>query len=650
VKTLPELLRERVAATPEGTAYRQFDRAAGRWKSFSWREFAQRVERWKRALHAESLPAGSRIAILARGGIEHICMDQAALALGFVPVPLHAIDNPESIAYILSDSAAALLLVESAQRWGQLSLMRARFPGLKRVLCLEEPEEPAGAVWTEEWLKAADDAGSAEPGPAAVSPDSLAAIVYTSGTTGRPKGVMLTHRNVVSNVLALLEIVEVRTGDVFLSFLPLSHTFERTVGYYLPIAAGSCVAYARSIPELPQDLREVRPTILVSVPRIYERVYMKLQESSIARLGWPLLDYFVARKLRAQFGGRLRFAITGGAPMALAVASRFRSLGIELLQGYGMTEASPVVSSNRPGDNDPATVGRPIPGVEVRIGGNDELLVKGPNVMAGYLNRPEDTQRAIEDGWLHTGDQASIRDGRISIKGRIKDIVVTSTGEKIAPGDVELAIGSDPLFAQACVIGENRPFLAALLVLEPAHWAHEAAALGLNPRDTSSLDAPAARRLVLDRIRKALREFPAYATPRAAWCSVEPWTVENGLMTPTLKIKRIAVEERFAARIRGLYEGRATTSGARWMIARILRPVRTLDAFIKERLGRPYHALLGAVLVAEIVHQVRDLASRPAPDDVRAIVSIVVATLLLINQLAELSERVDRRLAGKPPR
>ena len=552
MKTLPELLRDRIAATPGGEAYRQYDRAAGRWRRFSWGEFGQRVARWQRALQGESLAAGARIAILARSSVEHICMDQAALALGFVPVPLHAIDNPESIAYILSDSGAALLLVESAQRWGVLFSLRDRFPGLKRVLCLEPPEA-ASAVWTDEWLESADSSGNAEARPAAVSPDSLAAIVYTSGTTGRPKGVMLTHRNVVSNVLALLELIEVRTSDVFLSFLPLSHTFERTVGYYLPIASGSCVAYARSVKELPQDLHEVRPTILVSVPLIYERVYARLQENFIARLGWPLLDYFVARKLRAQFGGRLRFAITGGAPMALTVAKRFLSLGIEVLQGYGMTEASPVVSANAPGDNDPAAVGRPIPGVEVRIGANDELLVKGPNVMAGYLNRPEDTKRAIEDGWLHTGDQAAIRDGRIVIKGRIKDILVTSSGEKIAPADLELAITSDTLFAQACVIGEKRPFLAALLVLEPRYWAREAAALGLKPRDSNSLDAPAARRFVLERIRKALSEFPAYATPRAAWCTVESWTVESGLITPTLKIKRAALEERFAAQIRELY-------------------------------------------------------------------------------------------------
>jgi long-chain acyl-CoA synthetase len=468
-----------------------------------------------------------------------------------VPVPLHAIDNPESIAYILSDSSAALLLVESATRWAQLAALRGRFPGLRRVVCMEGAAE--GAVPSEEWLKHGEGEGS--PASAALSPDSLAGIVYTSGTTGRPKGVMLTHRNVVSNVAALLQIMEVRQDDLFLSFLPLSHTFERTVGYYLPIASGSCVAHARSVKELGEDLREIRPTLLVSVPLIYERAYAKLQENFFARLALPGIDYFVGRKLRAQFGGRLRFAIAGGAPMPLAIAKRFAGLGVEVLQGYGMTESSPVVAANVPGDNDPATVGRPIPGVEVRIGANDELLVKGPNVMAGYLNRPEDTQRAIEEGWLHTGDQAALRDGRIVIKGRIKDILVTSSGEKIAPADLELAIGQDALFLQVSVIGEKRPFLAALAVLDAKRWASEAPALGLDPHDPAALNAPAARRFVLERIRRAVSEFPAYAAPRAVWCTLEPWTVENGLVTPTLKTKRTALGERFAAQIEELYAG-----------------------------------------------------------------------------------------------
>jgi long-chain acyl-CoA synthetase len=555
MKTLPDLLRERVAATPQGEAYRQFNRATGKWDNLSWTEVGQRVTQWTRALADESLAPGARVAILARGCVEHVCMDQATLALGCVPVPLHAIDNPESIAYILADSGAQILLVESAARWTALAGMQQRFPALTKILSLEQPEE-GDAVWIEDWLKAAERDSAPLTTPS-VQPESLAAIVYTSGTTGKPKGVMLTHRNVVSNVEAILKIFDVHPGDQFLSFLPLSHTFERTVGYYAPIAAGACVAYARSIPELPQDLREVRPTILISVPRIYERIYAKLQENFLARLGWPLLDILVGRKLRAQFGGRLRFAVTGGAPMALAIANRLTALGVQVFQGYGMTEASPVVSANFPGSNDPASVGPPVPGVEVRIGDNDELLVRGPGIMAGYLNRPEDTERAIIDGWLHTGDQANLRDGRIYIKGRIKDIIVTSTGEKIAPADLELAMQSDPLFGQALVLGENRPFLAALVVLDRTHWTREAAALGINSHEMQSLDTLQARNFMLQRVRKALAGFPVYATPRAIWATLEPWTVDNGLITPTLKLKRTAIEERFAAQIRSLYEKHA---------------------------------------------------------------------------------------------
>jgi long-chain acyl-CoA synthetase len=552
MRTLPDLLKERVAATPQGEAYWRHDRTAGRWIALTWAEIGERVARWMRALARESLAPGARVAILAKASIEHVCMDQAALALGLVPVPLHAIDNPESIAYILGDSDAQLLLVESAERWTALAGLRGRFPELKKTLSLARPEE-GDAAWVDEWLAAADK----DPAtlPADLRPESLAAIVYTSGTTGKPKGVMLTHGNVVSNVEALLRIVDVGTADRFLSFLPLSHTFERTVGYYTPIAAGACVAHARSVQDLPQDLRAVQPTILVSVPRIYERVYAKLQESALARLGWPPLDFFVGRKVRAQLGGRLRFAITGGAPMALAIAQRFRALGVEVLQGYGMTEAAPVVSANRPGENDPATVGPPVPGVEVKIGANDELLVRGPNVMAGYWKRPEDTARALEGGWLHTGDQASLREGRITIKGRIKDIIVTSTGEKIAPADLELAIAADPLFAQAMVLGENRPFLAALVVLDRGHWKREAAALDIEAHDMESLDTLQAKRLLLERVRKALAGFPVYATPRALWATLEPWTIDNGLITPTLKLKRPAIELRFAEQVRLLYGG-----------------------------------------------------------------------------------------------
>jgi long-chain acyl-CoA synthetase len=402
---------------------------------------------------------------------------------------------------------------------------------------------------------------------------------------------MLTHRNVVSNVKAVLTQVEPGTDDVFLSFLPLSHTFERTAGYYLPMAAGACVVYARSVALLAEDLKTVRPTVLISVPRIYERVYAKVQEtiatsSFKARmfglaenvgwrrfcrqqklavppspwawldgLLWPLLQSRVAQPLLDQFGGRLRVAVSGGAPLSPTLARCFLGLGMPLLQGYGMTETSPIVAVNRLDDNDPVTVGRVLPGVEVRIAENRELQVRGPSVMKGYLNRPEDTDRVLSsDGWLGTGDQAGIENGRIRILGRIKEIIVTSTGEKVPPGDLELAIMADPLFAQAFVLGENRPFIAVVAVVNPEEWRRLATSLEVDPADPASLKSSVVCKAALARIEKVAASFPRYAMPRAICLSTEPWTIENTMMTPTLKLKRNNLMARFADEIEHLYQ------------------------------------------------------------------------------------------------
>jgi long-chain acyl-CoA synthetase len=588
VETLPALLRCRIVHTPLAEAYRHFDRRAGRWVSLSWQEFGALVERWGRALDGERLAQGDRVAILVPNGIEHIAMDQAALARGLVSVPLHAIDNPESIVYILEDSAAKVLLVDSADRWGKLAAADHRLAGLQRVVCLGTDATAAAGdhrvMGLDRWLEAGD---AAAPGKTAdVRPGDLASIVYTSGTTGRPKGVMLSHANVVANVDAARRRLPATADDVFLSFLPLSHTFERTCGYYYPIAVGAAVVYARSVADLPEDMRTVRPTILISVPRIYERVYAKIVERRAkvsafertaldltlavgnrrfetrqGRLGrgarallddllWLVLKPVVADKVLAQLGGRIRVAVSGGAPIADPIIRLFLSLGLDVLQGYGMTETSPVVAANTPDDNDPRTVGRPLEGVEVKIGANDELMVRAASVMMGYWNRPEDTRRAIEpDGWLHTGDQARIENGRIVITGRIKDIIVTSTGEKIAPVDLETAIAADPLFEQAMVLGEGRQYLAVLAVLNAEEWRRATAGLGEQTRQRQEA-------LLLQRIARAVRGFPAYATPRAIWWTTEPWTIDAGLLTPTLKIKRPAMEQRFAAEIAALYSRR----------------------------------------------------------------------------------------------
>lgn len=604
VQTLPQLLAYRAARTPQAEAYRAFDSSRQAWASLTWAQTAERVNTWAQALAAMQLPPAARVAILLPNGLNAMCADQATLATGGVPVPLHAIDNPGSIAYILADCEASMLIVSQAAQWEKIRAVGTPFPALRAVVITDDDDAfkptPASidspAVGSlAQWLTGAAQTGTPTTGMGPQA-DDLAAIVYTSGTTGKPKGVMLTHRNVVSDVKAVLERIAPTVDDVFLSFLPLSHTFERTGGYYLPIAAGSCVAYARSVAQLAEDLKTIRPTVLVSVPRIYERIHAKLIEKLsptrwkmqlyeaaqskgwarfsaaqrlpvptpdassqaagwMAALPWPVLQALVAKPLLAQFGGRVRVAVSGGAPLSPTIAKCFLGLGLPLIQGYGMTETAPVVSVNALDDNDPACVGKALPGVEVRIGDNHELQVRGPIVMKGYWKRPEDTARILSpDGWLGTGDQADIVNGRIYIKGRIKEIIVTSTGEKIPPGDLELALLADPLLEQAFVVGENRPFIACVAVLNAGEWQRLAADLGLNPQAADSLNHPSVHRAVLARIEKNTASFARYAVPRTVHLTLDPWTIENTFMTPTLKLKRNNLMAHFAEAIEGMYQ------------------------------------------------------------------------------------------------
>ncbi|MFM9438296.1 long-chain acyl-CoA synthetase [Janthinobacterium sp. CG_23.3] len=598
--TLAELFAWRVSQSPDAPAYRQFDSESAQWRPYSWGEMALRVASCAAALAALELPRGARVATLLPNGVEAVCIDQACLALGLVPVPMHALDNPDSIAYIVNDCDASVLVVTAYAQWVGIAGAGVAMPALTLVAVAggdipAQPAAPASGpvtlVGLRDWLAVA--AGSSPPRRPDVGGDDLAAIVYTSGTTGKPKGVMLSHANILANVRALTGCVAVGPDDVFLSFLPLSHTYERTVGYYLPIAAGSCVAYARSVGQIAEDLQTVRPTALVSVPRIYERFHAKLEETMAASgpvartlfalaqaVGWrqfsrrqrlppapggaawldallaPPLRRLVARKVLARFGGRLRFAVCGGAPMSQAVAQCFLGMGLPLLQGYGMTETSPVVCNNTVDDNWPATVGKVLDGVQVRVGENQELQVRGPSVMRGYWKRPEDTAKAItEDGWLRTGDQASVVDGRVRITGRIKEIIVTSTGEKIAPADLEMAIIADPLFEQAFAIGENRPFVAAFAVLNPVAW--QALARQLDVADAApSLELKAVRDAALAKVQQLCKSFPSYAVPRAVRLELAPWSVENALMTPTLKLKRKNLLAHFEAQIEDIYRKR----------------------------------------------------------------------------------------------
>jgi long-chain acyl-CoA synthetase len=583
--TLDGLFRERLRRTPGAIAYRHYDDSHANWRDYTWMHMERLVARWQAALRGEGLQPGDRVAIMLRNSPDWVAFDIAALGLGLVTVPLYTHDRAENVAYILQDSGCTVLLFDHEEQWRGLSSVCERAPSLQRLLSARPIAHDGDSRLrhVDDWLP--DEAQAPVYGMAARN--SLATIIYTSGTTGRPKGVMLSHYNILANAYASLEgVMHVDASYTFLSFLPLSHSFERTCGYYLPMMGGATVAYSRSVQQLGEDLRSVQPTVLVSVPRVYERIWGTVRdrlqrESRLKRalfslavsvgyarfehaqgrapwrpslLLWPVLQRLVARKVLARLGGRLRVALSGGAALSPHVARVFIGLGLPVVQGYGLTEASPVVCANRLEDNVPASVGRPIPGVEARVSADGELIVRGPSVMQGYWQDRQATAAAVSaDGWLSTGDLVRIDEGgRVYITGRLKDVLVLSNGEKISPNDVEAAILRDPLFEQVMLIGEGRPYVSLVAVLDEERWRTVSAAAGLDPADVASR---AAERLIVKQAAAQLTSFPGYLQVRRVIVSREQWSVENGFMTPTLKLRRESVLARFDAEIDRLYAG-----------------------------------------------------------------------------------------------
>ncbi len=625
--TLHGLFLERVRRTPDRMAYRYFRQNA--WRDLSWSQVHKEVARWQAALGSLGLQRGDRVAIMLRNCPVWVMFDQAAMSLGLVTVPLYTVDRPDNVAYIVNDADVKVLLFESAEQWQALNTVRDRLSGVVRFISIDNLRNTGEVrlVATGEFLpKTAvmqpafphlnpDGTTSHSTKPASgqvagylpegraqrggrsqaneslreICSNDLASIIYTSGTTGKPKGVMLSHYNMLSNAHACLDTFAVRGDDLLLSFLPLSHTFERTLGYYLTVMTGTPVAYARSIQLLSEDLQNIRPTLLISVPRIVERVYGTIRarledggpikrklfslagETGWARfehqqgrgswkssfLFWPLLQKLVAQKVLDKLGGRLRVAISGGAALSPEVSRVFVGLGLPILQGYGLTETSPVITGNHLENNFPDSVGLTIRDVKVRLGDQNVLLVKGPNVMLGYWNNPEATAQLIDaEGWLDTGDVAHISEtGHVYITGRIKEIIVMSNGEKIPPNDMELAILHDPLFDQVMIFGEAHPYLVAVAVLNAHVWLHFAKEVGIRPDMPEALTDSRVEAKVLRRIARNLRGFPGYARVNRVLLLKEPWSIDNGLMTPTLKLKRDEVARRYAAQIKMLYDG-----------------------------------------------------------------------------------------------
>ena len=587
IANLFQLFCHRVRKSPNKLAYRYFDKEDDCWKELTWSQMAEQVARWQDALKNEDLNPGDRVALMAGNGPRWVMFELAAIGLGLVVIPLYTNDRSENVCYIMDDADVKVFMIETCAQWDALKEGLHHRKGLHRIVLLEKCSDNSDArlAAAEEWLP--DETQRYPLRELNAHKSTLATIVYTSGTTGKPKGVMLSHENILWNADSALDSVTVYDDDEFLSFLPLSHMFERTVGHYLPIMAGGIINYARSIEQLAEDLLYIKPTILVTVPRIFERVYNKIsaqlaEKPPIARflfnsavsLGWhkfqfqqgkttwhpkllflPLLKVLVSKKILAKLGGRLRLAVSGGAPLSPQVAKTFIGIGLTISQGYGLTETSPIISTNKLDNNDPSTVGEPIRDVEIKLGESDELLVRSPGIMLGYWGNDEATKAIITaDGWLRTGDKASIVDNHIAITGRIKEIIVLSNGEKIPPADLEMAIAKDPLFDQLMVIGEQKAFLSAITVLNLTEWESIAKSLNL-PGDDASLNNIKVKELVLNRIKDQIKDFPGFANIYRVHNTLTPWTVENGFITPTLKLKRNVVQAHFDDVIKELYEG-----------------------------------------------------------------------------------------------
>lgn len=595
-KTLPQMLEHTLATKPDKEGYRYYDYEQEKWTSVTWREFGERVMRWRKAFVAMNLKRGDRVAMLLINSLDALTFDQAALANALVPVPLHAIDTPESAAYIMSDSGCRFLVTTTKARWNAIFHSDTPVPTLEQVVFTTEEEEgqsnSAQYCGVKKWLDRGNNV-SVDDLPQGPGEEDLAAIVYTSGTTGRPKGVMLTHRAVLSNVQDIAKEMPLDDEDLFLSYLPLSHTFERTATYYNCVAHGATLVFSRGPMQLAEDFKDIHPTVMCSVPRILEQFYAKIQSKyaiagysaqvmteRVVAAGWrdfcrandlpleadglPEMDaiikslYFdqVAQPVRELFGPRFKYIVSGGAALNGMVAKFFCALGLNIRQAYGLTEYSPVISMNGMTGNHPATVGMPLARCQVRAGDNEELQVYGPSMMKGYWNLPKETAETFtEDGWLRTGDQVDLSDGgRVKIKGRIKEIIVTSTGEKICPVDVEFAIQEDHLFEQVMVVGEGRPYITALVVVNDMLFRLLCEEVGITPDSPALNRCRDLRAKIVKRVRQAAKHFPQYGVPRNVYILRKHWTAEDGLLTPTMKLRRRQIAERFANEIEELYE------------------------------------------------------------------------------------------------
>jgi long-chain acyl-CoA synthetase len=566
----------------------------GAYQPISHTEVAERVRRAARGLSSLGVRRGDRVAILSENRPEWAIADFACLTTGLTDVPIYPTLPADQIAYMLKDSGAVAVFVSNKLQAEKIREIRAQLPALKTVIGFDDI--PGLTNMSIADLEKRGTQGENKESIATyredaltVKPDDLATIIYTSGTTGEPKGVMLTHDNIYGNVAASRTAIPFEGRDIALSFLPLSHIFERMGGHYLMFATGTSIAYAESIDTVPVNLQEVRPTLVLSVPRLYEKMFARVLETALTggflkkniffwargvadrwaneKLAgrepggllasqYAIAQKLVFSKLKARTGGRLRYFVSGGAPLSPDINKFFFAAGLTILEGYGLTETSPVITVNTPANFRIGTVGKVVDGVEVKIADDGEILTRGPYVMKGYFNKPDATREAIDpEGWFHTGDIGELTDGFLAITDRKKDLIVTAGGKKVAPQPLENKVKTNKYVTQAVMIGDKRKFPSMLIVPNFDQLERWAAKRNIAWTDRAQLlRMPSIQAKMEKEVNEELAGAAHFELPKKIGLVEHDFSIERGELTPTQKVKRKVIDKNYKALIDSLYE------------------------------------------------------------------------------------------------
>lgn len=588
--SIPEMFFQSVEKYADNPAY--FDKINGEWQGKTYKEAGEIVENLASGLASLGIQKGDKIAILSTNSSRWACVDYAIIGLGAVTVTVYpTLTNPQ-IGYIFDDSDTKYVFVENQDQLDKTRSLVQTCPQMQGYILMDDSESDSNDVISfntliEKGVEHRKSTGfDLKAKAATIKPNDLLTLIYTSGTTGNPKGAMLSHNNLISNIISGRKTIHVDENDIFLSFLPLSHVFERMVGHFTGLTAGGCVYYAESIDTVAENMGEVKPTIMASVPRLYEKMYNKVLDKvsndpplrqkifwwaigvgkesmqyickNSRPSGWlgfkfSLAEKLVFSKIKARVGGRLRFFVSGGAPLSQEIAEFFAAANIIILEGYGLTETSPVITNNRLDNVKFGTVGQPIDGVEVKIAADGEILCRGENVMLGYFKNEAATKEAIDaDGWFHTGDIGEFdEDGFLSITDRKKNILVTSGGKNIAPAPMENSLIASKYIEQVVVLGDRRNFISALIVPAPEalqEWAEN------NSIADDVMNNEKTIQLFESEVNKAMAGFAHYETVKKFKLVADEWSVETGELTPTLKVKRKVIVEKYAELIDSIYQ------------------------------------------------------------------------------------------------